>query len=143
MTRTRRTVATVYALLVFILPFPAQVSAGPADLQKIFRDVTGTGPADLKESSGRSVLTLYDAYILSLHKGEGLAIAGEDFLQAAARRRQAFGSFLPRISLKAQKIFPEDNVRNQSAVSGSGVSLYARQPIITGLDEWSAFKLAR
>lgn len=143
MTRHRCGAAAVFALFITLLPFPVQVRAGSGDLQKIFRDVTGTGPSDLREASGKGVLTLFDAYILSLHRGEGLSIAGEDFMQASARRRQAFGSFLPRISLKAQKIFPEDNVRNQSVVNGSGVSLYGRQPIITGLDEWSAFTLAR
>jgi len=143
MTRNRASAIIVLALSVGLLSAPAHVRAGSENLQKIFRDVTGIGPGDLKQALRKNALTLFDAYVLSLYRAEGLSIAGEDYTQAAARRRQAFGSFLPRISLKAQKIFPEDNVRNQSAVSGSGVSLYGRQPIITGLDEWSAFKLAR
>jgi len=143
MTRNRVAAIIVLALSVGLLSAPARVRAGSENLQKIFRDVTGIGPEDLKQASRKDVLTLFDAYVLSLHRAEGLPIAGEDYMQAVARRRQAIGSFLPRISLKAQKIFPEDNVRNQSVVNGSGVSLYGRQPIITGLDEWSAFKLAR
>jgi outer membrane protein len=143
MIRKGYALAIIFSVFITALPVPNPAAAGQDDLNKIFRNVTGISPEDVKSSSGKSVLTLYDAYVLSLHRGEGLAIAGEDFMQAAARRRQAFGSFLPKISLKAQKIFPEDNVRNQSIVSGSGVSLYGRQPIVTGLDEWSAFKLAR
>ncbi len=120
------------------------ISGGIAEdvTRSLLLDAGGITEGDVKSAVKAESLTLFDAYVLALSGGETPAMAAQDYVQALARRRQAIGAFLPRISLKAQKIFPSD-AQTGSAQYATGVNLYGRQPIFTGLDEWAAFKLSR
>ena len=118
-------------------------SAEPGALTPLISETAGVTRADVEKATAKKSLTLFDAYALTLHGAEKVAITGEDYVQSLARRRQALGAFLPRISLKAQKMFPDNDPQNRTTYYGTGVNLYGRQPIITGLDEWASLKLAR
>ncbi len=117
-------------------------TAGDDNAATLILDAGGITEGDVKAAALAESLTLFNAYVLALSGGETPAMAAQDYVQALARRRQAIGSFLPRISLKAQKIFPTD-AQTGSVQYSTGVNLYGRQPIFTGLEEWAAFKLSR
>lgn len=98
----------------------------------------GIEEEDLHNSSSLEKVSLYDVYILALSKNENIAIERENSIQADSKRDQAFGAFLPRISLRGSKMFPDNGAGSQM----TGISLYARQNIFTGLTEYARFKSA-
>lgn len=108
-------------------------------IAKLLEEVTGITDADVIKAREKRVLTLFDVYALAVKKTEAMAIEGEKYVQAETRRSQAIGAMLPRVSLRATKIFPETKTGTYTS-SKTVVSLYARQPIITGLQEWYSYK---
>jgi outer membrane protein TolC len=103
---------------------------------KMLHRVTGVTDQDVASARTAKELSLYDAYALSVFNTETMTIEGENSVQAALQREQAITSFLPRLSLKANKAFPEQK-RNYQSLARSAVSLYGRMPIVTGMDEAS------
>ncbi|MBP7585194.1 MAG: TolC family protein [Spirochaetes bacterium] len=143
-TPRRRSVSHGLICAVILLAAGASPArADTRDLPKELNESTGVTRADVERATAKKELSLFDAYALTLGGAEKVAITHEDYVQALARRRQAIGSFLPRVSLKAQKMFPDNDPANRTTYYGTGVNLYARQPILTGLDEWATLKLAR
>jgi len=116
--------------------FVTDVSAIDEDLKKMLRKATGITNEDVSAASRKKELTLFDAYALAVQKTERMAIEGENSIQAEERKLQAIETFLPFLSLRANKAFPGPDSNNKS-IKQSGASLYARQPIITGLKEIS------
>jgi len=101
--------------------------------------LNGVTAADVSKSIAKKQYSLYDVFIIALKKNHDMAVKGEEAIQAKERKNQAFGAFLPRLSLKAQKIVPDD-------ISGSqktGLALYARQNIFTGFSEYAAYKSSK
>ena len=123
------------ALLVFALC--AGLAAGdkpdPGVLKMLHR-VTGVTDQDVAAARSAKELSLFDAYALSVFNTETMTIEGENSVQAALLREQAITSFLPQLSLRANKAFPTQK-RNYQSLARSAVSLYARMPIVTGLNE--------
>ncbi|HEY1406723.1 MAG TPA: TolC family protein, partial [Spirochaetota bacterium] len=77
---------------------------------------------------------------------EKLAIAGENVIQSDSQYYQALGSYLPKISLNASKPFPDNNPPSGATgqiPSKAFASIYGRQAIITGLNEWAGISLAK
>lgn len=101
-------------------------------------EIHGITKKDLQDSLLSEKISLYEVYVLALNKNENIAIEYENSIQADSRRDQAIGAFLPRISVKASKMFPDDGAGSQM----TGINLYARQNIFTGLTEYARFKSA-
>lgn len=126
-------------LVLFCLVMPVSGFSGKQAADKLVFEVNGITEDDVKQSLQKKSLTLYDTFVLAVKKNENLGIEGENSLQAGARRDQAFGAFLPKLSLKAVKLYPEDTVGSQK----TGLNLVARQNIFTGLDEFARFRSSR
>jgi len=105
----------------------------------LLMQATGITRADVASVTGKESLDLFDVYVMAVSGTERMAIEGEYALQADARRRQALGLFLPKISLKASKTLTEVD-RTTPSTQRSMVSLYARQNLLTGLDEYASFR---
>jgi outer membrane protein len=123
-------------ILVIILSFPvySRSRRGSSEILEIH----GIGEEDLRLSLLSEKFSLYDVCVLALNKNENIAIEYENSLQADYRRDQAIGAFLPRISLRGSKMFTDEGAGSQM----SGISLYARQNIFTGLTEYAGLKAA-
>jgi outer membrane protein len=109
------------------------------DVKKMVGRATGISDDDLKTAREKKGITLYDAYALAVYNTERMAMEGENSVQARARREHAVTAFLPRLSLKANRAIPGLSTRYLTSTR-SMVSLYARLPIVTGLDEVSAIR---
>ncbi len=128
--------------LLFLISFSLPTAVWGDDEKKrlkVLEEITGIRESDLP-APGKTPLSLFDVYALAVKKTEQIAVSGEKYLQAETHKNQAFGSMLPRISLKAIKVFPENDTPGYTPNTKTNVSLYARQPIITGLQEWYTFK---
>lgn len=130
-----------------LLALAAGLSAADKDAGKLadgtaelLREATGVTDEDASRASARKSMSLFDAYALSVTATERLAIQGEAALQADAMKQQAFGAFLPYVSLRGTKVFPENKSTAAGFAPKSGLYLYARQSLLTGLNEWSNFK---
>jgi outer membrane protein len=110
-------------------------------LKKLLRKATGITDEDVKAAAEKKELSLFDAYALAVQKTERMAIEGESSIQAQERKLQAIESFLPYFSIRANLALPLRDARYVS-LARSAVSLYLRQPIITGLKEVSQIKSA-
>ncbi len=110
-------------------------------VRKMIRQATGVSDDDVKAASGKEKITLFDAYTLAVYNTERMAMEGENSVQSREKRLQAYTSFVPRLSLKAVKAFPGLS-REYLTSSRSMMSLYARLPLITGLDEVSGIRAA-
>lgn len=105
-------------------------------VRRMLREVTGVTEGDISAARESKELSLFNAYALAMFNTEVMAIEGEHTVQAKLRREQAITSFLPTLSLRANKSYPEMK-ENYVSASRSMVSLVARLPVITGLDEAS------
>lgn len=119
----------------------ARIYAADTPVANLLYEASGVTRTDAAEALKKTALSLYDAYALAVVRTETLAIQGEGVVQAEAKKRQALGVFLPKVYLRAAKALP-DNSDNPPSSTSTGVNLYARQPITTGLQEWSQLKAA-
>ncbi len=127
--------------LIFILIFnilSSSVYSRTRNGSSEILEMHGIGEEDLRSSLLSEKVSLYDLYVLALNKNENIAIEYENSLQADSRRDQAIGAFLPRVSVRGSKMFPDDGAGSQM----TGISLYARQNIFTGLTEYAGLKSA-
>lgn len=121
-------------LLIVISGLSAGIYSKPVS-ENLLREATGITSDDIKAARNKQSLSLFDLYALGVADTERLAVERENTVQAEARKDQAFGAFLPRLSLRASKSLTDTPISSQT-----GVSLYARQNIITGLNEWTGFR---
>ncbi len=126
-------------LAVLIVFGITSYSAAGEKTDALLFEATGISGADIDRAGKKEALNLFDVYVLAVSGTEGMAIEGEYALQADARRRQALGLFLPKVSLKAVRTLSEVD-RTTPSAQRSTVNLYARQNLLTGLDEYSSFK---
>ncbi len=128
------------AFLVALIAFGSTAHSGnEKKTDALLFDATGITRSDIEKVAKKESLDLFDVYVLAVSGTETMAIESEYSLQADARRRQALGLFLPRVSLKATKTLTEVD-RTTSPAQRSNVSLYARQNLLTGLDEYASFR---
>ena len=113
--------------------------AAPAEVQGILLDAANITGSDIERAGSRNVLSLFDLYALSVANTERLAIEGENNKRAEARHDGAFGAFLPKLSLRMYKTLPEPG-SGSNFPPRSNINLYARQNLITGLDEYTNYK---
>ncbi|HNX57841.1 MAG TPA: TolC family protein [Spirochaetota bacterium] len=108
-------------------------------------EASGVTDDDIKAAESKKAVSLFDAFALSVRNTEALPIIGENVIQSRSVRNQAIGAYLPKVSLNAARPIPDNNP--PSGATGSLPSktyayIYARQPIITGLNELSGIELA-
>ncbi|RPI90534.1 MAG: hypothetical protein EHM32_11455, partial [Spirochaetales bacterium] len=128
------------AFLVALIAFGGTAHSGnEKKTDALLFESTGITRSDIEKVAKKESLDLFDVYVLAVSGTERMAIESEYSLQADARRRQALGLFLPRVSLKATKTLTEVD-RTTSPAQRSNVSLYARQNLLTGLDEYASFR---
>ena len=128
------------AVIALVLLLVVPVWAGTErKTDGLLMQATGITREDVHGVSTKESLDLFDVYVMAVSGTERMAIEGEYALQADARRRQALGLFLPKISLKATKTLTEVD-RTTPSTQRSMVSLYARQNLLTGLDEYASFR---
>jgi len=131
-------------LLNLMLFFPDIYSADNSNVEaEILRSVSGINNDDIKAANSKTELTLFNAYAKAVYNTERLKISGESYFQASARKDQAFGAFLPYVSLQGMYVIPKSITSTAPASnngSSTGVSVYARQNLFTGLNEWGSYK---
>jgi outer membrane protein len=126
-------------IIFIILLTAASLAASPEEDRKVLiMDLNGVKESDITIAESKNELYLYDLFILALKKNEGIAIEGEKSLQTLARRDQAIGAFLPRISVRGVRAIPENDKNSQT----TGIALYARLNIFFGLSEYAGYKSA-
>ncbi len=131
----------IIALLMIPIVLYAVKQARAADdaVKKMLHDVTGVNDGDIRSAREGKEMSLFSAYALAVFNTEVMAIEGEYSIQARLKKEQAITSFLPTLSLRANKSYPVME-ENRVSASRSMVSLVGRQPLITGLNEASRIK---
>jgi outer membrane protein len=114
--------------------------------ESLLKEVSGITDADITNAKNNlQSLSLFDAFALTVYNTEDLKIGSESYFQAIERKRQAFGNFLPYLSFQGNYVIPT-SIKGSSPASSSGlstgISLYGRQNILTGLSEWGDYSLA-
>ncbi len=133
-----------FAPILIALLAASALFAGGKEIAPSLRQACGITDEDCRSAEKKSTVGLFDLYALAVRNTEKMQIERENVIQAEARRDQAIGSFFPKISLRATKALPNNDYgQNFSPGFRTGVLLYGRQPIITGLDEWSRLKGAK
>ncbi len=127
----------IISTVVFIT---APAFAADNDIKKMIAEASGITDEDASAALKKKELALFDVYALAVKNTERLLIEGENSAQAEYRRTQAFGAFLPKVYLRGNKYFPGNDSKYSSSSQRANISLYGRQPIMTGLNEWSGFK---
>ncbi|HOO73446.1 MAG TPA: TolC family protein [Spirochaetota bacterium] len=138
-------------LLYFLrATFPAAVIAltlcAPAspEPQKNLREMlfkcSGITEADVKGASSAEKIGLFGLYALSVSGTERLAIEGEAAIQADYKKWQALGKLFPSVSFKTTRYLMDEKTAGSSFKSY--LNLYARQNLISGLDDYAQIKLS-
>ncbi|TAL33145.1 MAG: TolC family protein [Spirochaetes bacterium] len=138
-----RSVTILLCGLVLCALGAAAAGAKDDDVKSLIIGASGVSDADADTARGKESLSLFDFYALAVKNTERLALEAEGAVQSQARRDQALGSFLPRLYLRGAYLFPQSESKMSSASTKSYVSLYARQPILTGLQELASYMAAR
>jgi len=134
---TARVIACLFCGMVWCNNFYGPLFADDS-VNAMVLSASGVSESDISTAAGKTSVSLYDAFALSIRYTEKLPIAGENVIQADEVRSQAIGSYLPKISLNAAKPFPDNNPPTGATgplPSRAYAYLYGRQPIITGLNE--------
>ncbi len=126
----------ILAPFLCVIPL-ISTAAFSGEPENILLRASGITEKDIKNSRDKEELNLFNVFALSIRHNNPLMVKKEEITIARARKDQAFGSFLPRISLKGALNYPE---QNRYSSLRSSVYLYARQSIITGLNEISAYR---
>ncbi len=132
---------TLNSLIISSLFYSAYASALDDGIKKMITEATGITDEDAAIASKKKEINLFEAYSLAVKNTEKLPIEGENSLQSEAKKGQAFGAFLPKVYLRANRYWADNYVFKSNSMRTT-VSLYARQPIMTGLDEYSGYKSA-
>ena len=102
------------------------------------REAAGITAEDIEAASVKEELSLFDLYALAVENTERLAIEEEFKKQAEAGYDRARGAWFPRISIRGSTGSRETTAGDREI--STEVNLYARQNIITGLDELSGIR---
>ena len=133
-------------IIILILAIPLICFASDNSRESILKEVSGITDADIsKAKNNLQSLSLFDAFALTVYNTEDLKIGSESYFQAVERKRQAFGNFLPYLAFQGNYVVPTSIMGSRPAASSgisTGISLYGRQNILTGLSEWGKHSLA-
>ena len=132
--------------IFIILIIPLICFASDASRETLLGEVSGITDVDIDNAKNNlQELSLFDAFALAVYNTEDLKIGSESYFQAIERRRQTFGNFLPFLAFQGNYVLPT-SIKGSAPVSSSGlssgISLYGRQNILTGLSEWGNYSLA-
>lgn len=127
-----------HILILLCLLFPLQAMAQGESLGHRLGKVSGVTDADCTAAESKKALGLFDLFALAVKHAETLKIEEETVKQAEASKLGAIGSYLPHLSLKGTISLPHDSdAKNAVSSMKNGLFLYAKQPLLTGLEEWS------
>ena len=133
-------------IFIIILIMPLICFASDNSRENLLKEVSGITDADITNAKNNlQSLSLFDSFALTVYNTEELKIGSESYFQAIERKRQAFGSFLPYLALQGNYVIPtsiEGSRPASSSGTSTGVSVYGRQNILTGLSEWGDYSLA-
>ena len=136
-----RRLGTAAAAIALTAASVAASMAASDSMMKLLRTVTGITDDDVRSASAKGRISLFDAYALAVYRTERMAIEGENSVQAQSRKEQSINLFLPRLSVKGTLPWPLANTKSYMYPSQiSMITLYARQPIPTGLNEAAQIK---
>ena len=135
-----------FRVFVIILTMPLVCLASDNSRETLLREVSGITDVDIANAkSNLQELSLFDAFALAVYNTEDLKIGSESYFQAIERKRQNFGNFLPYLAFQGNYVLPT-SIKGSAPVSSSGlssgISLYGRQNILSGLSEWGNYSLA-
>ena len=125
--------------MALLLCMPLYAGDSDREIRGMLFDAAGITSSDVSSAASCPRAGLFELYVMSVAYTERLAIEGEYSMQAKAEHDSAFGSFLPKLSLRTYKTFPEPE-KGTGFAPKTSVSLYARQNILTGLDEYTKYK---
>ena len=115
----------------------------PDNSNDILKTASGINIQDYREAASTDKITLFYAYTRAVMDTERLSINKKAFLQASAKKDQAFAAFLPYISLQGAYILPS-SIRSTSiptySGSSTGISVYAKQTILSGLNDLEKYQ---
>ena len=133
-------------IFIIILIMPLICFASDTSRDSLLKEVSGITDADISNAKNNlQSLSLFDAFALTVYNTEDLKIGSESYFQAIEKKRQAFGSFLPYLSVQGNYVIPTSIKGSAPALASglsTGISLYGRQNILTGLSEWGDYSLA-
>lgn len=136
-----RIVSIAFCAIVLTICFSAASIAITDSMMKLLRAVTGITDDDVRTATAAGRKSLFDAYALAVYRTERLAIEGENSVQSQARKEQNINLFLPRLSIRGTLPWPMANTKKYLYPSQMAmITLYARQPIMTGLNEAAQIK---
>ena len=87
-------------------------------------------------------LNIHDLYTLALAYSEKLAIGAENVAQARQQTMQAWATVLPQVSFRMGLYAPDTAGTTTGNFSTRGFRFYARQTLLTGLDEITGLRAA-
>jgi outer membrane protein TolC len=93
-----------------------------------------------KKTLDKEKLNVHDLFTLAVKYSEKMAIAKEDIIQSREKTRQAWGAVLPQLSFRANLNLPA--TASTGGLFTQGFRFYARQNILTGLNEFSGIRAA-
>lgn len=127
----------VLAIPALIVMLGAALPAGSEEKTlALLQKASGITAGDIERASRKKEFTLFDCFAMAVYKTERLALGGESAVQAEARKRQAVGAFLPKISLRGSAVYTPHVTPSQRTMA----SIYARQNLFTGLNEYYQLK---
>jgi outer membrane protein len=121
----------------FCFLLPCVVLHADDDVRAMILSASGVTEDDISSAALKTSISLYDAFALSVRYTEKLPIAGENVIQADSQHSQAIGSYLPNVTLNAAKPILNNSSTTGPIASKAYAYLYVRQPIISGLNEWT------
>ena len=134
-------------ICIMLLIAPLTCFALNTSRDTILKEVSGITDADIANAKNNlQSLSLFDAFALTVYNTEDLKIGSESYFQTIERKRQSFGNFLPYLAFQGNYVLPT-SIKGSAPVSSSGlstgISLYARQNLLSGLSEWRDYSLAK
>jgi outer membrane protein TolC len=136
-----------YTIALFVLSLSCrtpELSLKDNQIEPLIERTYKANTDALKHVLSKSSQNIDDLFILALDRSEKLAISSEDVYQSRERTRQAWGAIMPQISFR-MGLYAPDNTGSTTGGSffTNGFRFYARQTILTGLDEITAIQTGK
>jgi outer membrane protein len=137
-----KAVNRILCMLLYFLFLHPELHAEDT-IHDMILSASGVNENDISSAAVKSTISLYDAFALSVRYTEKLMIAGENVAQARSQHSQSIGAYLPNISINAEKSYVDKNTGSGSQKGNASAYIYGRQPIITGLNEWTGINQSK
>lgn len=130
--------SVIVSVLIFSFIL-AEHSLNAGDTARVIAlSAAGISEEDISSASSKLEISLYDAFVLSVSSTGNLTSAGENVIQSKSLHSQAIGSYLPGISLNAERSFAEKDSGAKADYTTAYIK--GKQPVISGLNEWTAIE---